>query len=209
MIYTTTSCPNCGFRTRNHESNVPKMQLGAPVLRCPNCGNLILDNIAVEFEFMTDRERAKFTSDTALAHGLLGNISFILLGFFLLFVGIAIDDVIVSLFAGGGSIALGISNLIRNNKLYHEHILEQAVYESLQRTKNKDYVEFIEQAYLANKIKRHYRAFDDKNSFMEMYQTFENRESYIKSMQDFEELTNLISVYKCVDESNSDTFFHP
>ena len=211
MRYTTTSCRNCGFRTRSHESNVPDVQLGAPILRCPKCGNLILDSIATEYEFMTDKERDKFTTESAQAKSYPGNILFIVVGFVLLIGGIVTGGgyIAAGLIFGGGCIALGISQIIQNNKMCEEHIIEQAVYESLKRTKNKDYVEFIEQSYSANKIKRHYSAFADKKIFMEKYQTFETRESYIENMKVFNEIIELIGVDESVEESKTSTFINP
>ena len=62
------------YRTRNHQSNVPKVQIGAPVLRCPKCGNLIFDTINIEYEFMTDKERESFTTESAQSSSFLKNI---------------------------------------------------------------------------------------------------------------------------------------
>ena len=211
MRYTTTSCRNCGFKTRHHESNVPNVQIGSPILRCPKCGNLILDSIATEYEFMTDKERAKFTTENAQTASYPGNILFIIVGFALLIGGIVLGGgyIAAGLIFGGGCIWLGISQIIENNKMSSEHIIEQAVYESLQRTKNSDYVEFIKQSYSANKIKRQYRAYVGKNVFMGKYKIFESRESYIENMKEFNELIELIAVDECVEKNETSTLINP
>lgn len=46
-------------------------------MRCPKCGQLILDGIATEYEFMTDREREKITTAGLLERSYLGNIRII------------------------------------------------------------------------------------------------------------------------------------
>ena len=115
MQYITTSCRNCGFRTRNHESNVPSLQIGAPISRCPNCGHLILDIFATEYEFMTERERKKFTTEAALAKSYPGNILLILFGLF--FGGGMIlsgEMMAFGLIFCIGSIAIGIFKICRN-----------------------------------------------------------------------------------------------
>lgn len=211
MRYTTTSCRNCGFKTRSHESNVPNVQIGSPILRCPRCGNLILDGIATEYEFMTDKERAKFTTENARTASYPGNILFIIVGFALLIGGIVLGGgyIAAGLIFGGGCILLGISRIIKNNKMSSEQIIEQAVYESLQRTKNSDYVEFIKQSYSANEIKRQYRTYAGKDVFMNKYKIFETRESYIDNMKEFNKLIELIGVDECVEKSETTTFINP
>lgn len=57
MQYTTTKCPHCGYRTRNRESGVPKVELGQTLICCPMCGKPIIDPILTEYEFMSERER--------------------------------------------------------------------------------------------------------------------------------------------------------
>lgn len=90
-----------------------------------------------------------------------------------------------------------------------EQIIEQAVYESLQRTKNSDYVEFIKQSYSANEIKRQYRTYAGKDVFMNKYKIFETRESYIDNMKEFNKLIELIGVDECVEKSETTTFINP
>ena len=208
MKYTTTKCRNCGFRTRSHESNVPNVQLGAPILPCPQCGHLILDSIATEYEFMTDAEREKFKTDSALVRSYPGNVLFIIMGLFLLIGGIANGNILFGLLFGAGCIVLGISRIIENSKMADEQIIEQEVYESLQRTKNIDYVKFIEESYAANKIKRRYHPFDDKGAFMDEHKIFETRQSYIQNMKVFNELMELMGVDTLEKESKSSTFIN-
>lgn len=211
MRYITTSCSNCGFRTRNHEGGVPSVQIGAPVLPCPKCGHLILDSIVTEYEFMTDGERKRFTTETAGIRVLIGNLFIILVGFFLLIGGLITGEeyTIIGLLFGGGIIGVGVFTVVKNIQMKNEQIIEQAVYESLQRTKNRDYVEFIKRTYMAKNIKRYYRAFTDKNNFIEKYQTFETRKSYIENMKAFNELLELIGVGKSVEEDETSTFINP
>ncbi len=211
MRYTTTSCRSCGFRTRSYEGNVPDVQIGTPVLRCPKCGNLILDNIVTEYEFMTDREQSKFTTESAQARSYPGNILFIVMGFVLLIGGMSLGGgyIAAGLIFGGGCLFVGISQIVENSKMSDKHIIEQAVYESLQRTKNSDYVDFITQSYSANKIKRCYRPFEDKKIFMEKYKAFETRESYMENMQSFNELLELIGADEPVEESKNSIFINP
>ena len=154
MRYITTWCRNCGFKTRNQETGVPNVQLGPPISRCPKCGKLILDSIATEYEFMSDKERAKFTTKRAYIASIPGNIIYVVLGLILFVGGIIAGEAFATsmLFLFGvGFMAWGTFHIIQNNKMKNEPIIEQAVYESLQRTKNINYVKFIEKMYSANK----------------------------------------------------------
>ena len=88
-IYTTTRCRNCGYVTRNHEQNVPKVQLGEPITKCPRCSHLIIDSFATEYEFMTDKEKSKFRSTYATIRHLPYNTIAIAFGLFMLYTGIS------------------------------------------------------------------------------------------------------------------------
>ena len=205
MRYTTTKCSNCGFRTRNHESNVPSVQLGSPVLHCPRCGHLILDTIATEYEFMTDYEREKFTTSSLLFKSFLGNVLFIVVGLFILIGGLITGDdyVVLGVIFGGGCLCLGICQIIRNLKMRNEHIIEQAIYESLKRTQNVAYVSFIKESYTINKIKRNYHPFPGKVTFIRNYAFFEEKETYLENMKEFADLMNLIGNDISREESKS------
>ena len=211
MRYTTTSCRNCGFRTRSHESNVPDVQIGMPVLRCPKCGHLILDGIATEYEFMTPSERERFTSSSAEEKSSFGNILFIIFGLILLIGGIVTGEeyVLIGLIFGGGLIFVGISQMAQNAEMVKENIIEQAVYESLQRTKNKEYVKFLQESYVVNKIKRNYKPYPNTECFFQKYSHFKSRETYIQNMKDFDQIISLISSDTTIDENNSTTFIDP
>lgn len=196
MQYTTTSCRNCGYQTRSHESSVPKVQLGIPVIRCPKCNHLILDSIAIEYEFMTDKEKAKFNTNSAILRSYPRIVLLFIFGFALLIGGFfgGGGSIVVGLLGGGFCIFLAIDNIITNSKISNEHTFEQAVYESLQRTKNPEYVAFIENCYASSKIKRQFTPFSDKLSFYEEYKYIPLRQSYIQEMKKFEELLNSIGI---------------
>ena len=98
---------------------------------------------------------------------------------------------------------VGVSNIIENAKVADEKLLEQCVYESLQRTKNPKYVEYLTIMYAANKIKRTYHPFKNRESFMEQYKYFEKRDSYNGNIECFDELVNLIDENFEFEESTS------
>lgn len=194
-IYTTTKCRNCGYHTRSHERAVPKVQIGAPIFPCPNCGHLILDSIIAEYEFMTDRERVNFGSTVANVRTYPSNILAIIMGIFFFVVGITADSLTVMyIIAAIVCFAVGVSNIISNSKATDEKVMEQAIYESLQRTKNVEYVKYIEATYAANKIKRTYRPYTDRQSFIEQYKYMESRKSYIENMASFEDLVKHLGI---------------
>ena len=210
-IYTTTKCRNCGYSTRSHERAVPNVQLGAPIFPCPNCGHLILDSIIAEYEFMTDSERGKFGSTVATVRTYPFNILAIIMGIFFFVVGITADSLTVMyIIAAIVCFVVGVSNIIRNSKAADEKLVEQAVYESLQRTKNVEYVKFIEATYAANKIKRTYRPYTDRQSFIEQYKYMESRKSYMENMESFDDLIKRLGIEYAANtkfDSNSSTTF--
>lgn len=210
MQYTTTSCRNCGFRTRSHESNVPDVQIGCPVLRCPRCGHLILDSIATEYEFMTSKEREKMSTSSAVEQSYLGNLVFIIFGALLLIGGLVTGEgyVGMGLLFGGALIALGISQIVKNQKTANENIIEQAIYESLQRTQNEKYVKFIQESYNSSGIDRDFKSFANRTSFLKQYSYFESRRTYMQNMQEFDNLMKLI-YDNPLEESNISTFTDP
>lgn len=210
MYYTTTSCRNCGYRTRNNESGVPNVQIGTPIMKCPKCGSLIIDSISTEYEFMTDKEKAQFSTQSALPKSYIGNILFIIVGIVLLIYGLATGDAYlgVGLIAGGGCIALGIYQIVKNQKIANNEMIEQAVYESLKRTANRKYVEYIINAYGANGIKRKYLPYYNKTTYIEQYKYFESRDSYKQNMYDFNELLKSINIVIPTEQSQDSTSSH-
>lgn len=210
MQYLTTKCRNCGYRTRNRETGVPKVQIGMPILICPRCGHLILDSISTEYEFMTDKEKERFSSQSAFAHSLLGNIFYIVFGLILLISSITIGGgyIAFGIICGGGIIALGVYQIIKNQESCNNKDIEQAVYESLKRTENKDYVIYIETAYNSASIDRKYKEFTGKNNFINENKNFEERSSYKENMEYFNKLLNEIGVNTTISKDETSTFYH-
>lgn len=210
MKYITTSCKNCGYRTRNYESGVPSVQLDMPIFKCPKCGHLILDPIQTEYEFMTATEKANFSTQSALPKSYLGNILFIIVGVVLLIGGISLGDIYVwaGLIFGGGCLALGIFQIIRNQKIANDQTIEQAVYESLQRTSNPKYVEFIIHNYELNGINRNYSPLSNRTAYIEKYNEFELRETYKQRMNTFNQFMELINTADVPEQSNVSTFYN-
>ena len=200
MQYTTTKCPNCGYKTRNHESNVPKVQLGMPVMRCPQCGRFILDVFATEYEFMTEKERASFTTQSALSKGYLGNAVFIVFGLIMLLAG-CFEAIAVLAIIGVACIAMGGYQIIRNQKMAGDKLMEQMIYQSLRRTSNEEYVRFVKRAYYSNGMSRTYLPMEDRDNYLEEHHSFEERSSYKKDMRDFEELCDKIEVDSRIQKS--------
>lgn len=209
MRYTTTSCKNCGYKTRDHEANTPDVQIGAPVLRCPKCGNWIFDLISTEYEFMTPKEQSKFTGEAVEGRGALGGMLFITAGIVMLVLGIAGGGAVGGLLAGGLGMWCGISQIKNASKISEEKIVEQQVYQSLQRTKNEKYVEFVAQIYSEAEIDREYHPFADKETFLEKYKEFETRESYVEAMKIFDEVLSEIADIESVEESTSSISINP
>lgn len=183
-----------------------------PIIKCPKCGHLILDSINTEFEFMTEGEKKNFSTQSALPKSYIGNILFIIVGLVLLIGGIATGDAYLwaGLIGGGGCLAVGIYQIVRNQKLAGNEVIEQAVYESLQRTSNSKYVELIKTVYELNGIKKNYLPYDNKASFIEQYKKFETRESYIQNMYYFNRLLDLelLNELNTIDKSKTSEFIH-
>ena len=208
MQYITTSCRNCGYRTRNHESGVPSVQIGHPVGKCPRCGHLILDCICTEYEFMTEKEKKKFNPDT-FNDG--GNYIFIIVGIILFFGSIATGggaSIMLGLLLSIGCFYMGISRILENKRLKEDEFIEQCVYESLKRTENKYYVNFVEQAYKANGIQRTFKEFENKKEFLEKYNKFETRKSYKDNMNEFNEVLEIIDLKKEASELDEKQVFN-
>lgn len=210
MKYTTTKCRHCGYATRCFEGNVPKVQIGSPIIICPRCGNLILDSIITEFEFMTIEEKEKFSSELLTTKSTLKNIFLSIFGL-ILFIGSMFLGgwyIAVGIIFGIGMIAISIIDIVKERKLCNEEVVEQAIYESLQRTKNMEYVQFIQKAYETNKLRRNYTPFSDRNRFMKQYEKFEYRSSYKENMEEFNQLLELLKIENQVNKSKDSTFNH-
>ena len=151
-IYTTTRCRHCGYSTRLHEPDLPRVQLGQPVSKCVRCGNLIVDSIETEYEFMTEKEKQNFKPTYAFIKTLPSNIVTILLGILFLIGSLSFDGILIvlGLLASGLCLFVGISTIFKNAKALDEKIMEQYVYESLQRTKNLKYVEYLLSSFFLN-----------------------------------------------------------
>ncbi len=220
MKYTTTKCPHCGYQTRSHESRLPQVQIGSPLMLCPKCRHLILDNIAKEYEFMTEKERQGFTTQAAQQKSYGGNLLFIVFGVLFFIAGIitgalylaegnisGIGMISSGIIIGCGSIALSIYQMKHNRELANEEFIEQCVYESLQRTSKKAYVDLLQNAYQTFKIKRTFLPFEGKENFLRAYKKFETRESYQNSMREFENILNALNESAKVEKTNTTSFW--
>lgn len=176
MEYITSKCPHCKYKYRNRESNVPKVQIGSTAFICPNCGNLIMDNIMTEYEFMTERERKTFESEKLLKSSLLGNVVMIMFGLFMAIGGFVIGDatsIIIGLIFGGACLYFSISNVINNVRLADNKVVEQYIFESLRRTSDKEYREFLISYYATLKRKkRYYNPLENRQQIMSEYIKF-------------------------------------
>ena len=193
MKYTTTKCRNCGYATRIHESGVSKLELDMPIQICPACGNLILDTIKTEYEFMLESEREIFSSKNYENKSILGFIFSLFAGLFFLILGFIIGEEtttiplwIVSAFL----FYICIRNRVNYSKISKNKLIEQAIYASLKRTSNKNYVKFLEILYLENKIKRIFNPLKDKESYMKENVNLETLDYYKESMKVFDKFNN-------------------
>lgn len=202
-IYTTTRCRHCGHVIRNHERNVPKVQLGEPIRKCSRCGSLYVDDFATEYEFMTDKEKSRFRSTYAIIAHLPFNILAIAFGLFMLFAGISTGGtfLVMGIIMGAIGVYVGVSNIRENAKVADEKLLEQSVYESLRRTENPQYVEYITAIYTRNNIKRTYSPYINRESFMDQYKYFEKRPSYDESIDCINEIRILVEGSSIVQEN--------
>lgn len=208
MVYTTTKCTNCGFATRRRESNVPNVQLGCPILRCPRCGSLILDSIATEYEFMEKAERKKFNTKTLLLKSIPGIVLMLLLGISMIIGGCVEggEAIAICMPIGLALIGLSVWQTVKNQRQATEEMIEQEVYESLKRIQNKKYLAILDYLYDINEIPRYYVPMEGKEDFLIKYKKFEMRESYQKNMEAFEKLLELLNVDSIIEKSEESTF---
>lgn len=220
MKYTTTKCPHCGYQMRSHESRLPKVQIGAPILICPKCSRLILDSIATEYEFMTAQERQIYTTQAVKQQSYLGNLLFIVFGVLFFIAGIitgalycaegnlsGIGMIFGGIIIGCVCIAICIYQTKHNRELANEEFIEQCVYESLQRTSNKEYVDFVQIAYQAFGINRTFLPLNEKEDFLRMHKKFETHESYKKSMSEFENILNALDESAKIEKAKTNLFW--
>lgn len=216
MTYTTTKCRNCGYRTRNRETGpVPTLQIGPSVLLCPQCGHLILDNFSTEYEFMNDKEKTKFSTQKILRKSYKENILLIIFGLMFLIGGIVssvviseIAPIIYGIIAGAIFIIGAILKIRRDQELAKEGVIERAIYESLYRTSNIQYVEFLSKAYAANRSKRKYAPYLEKETFMEQHKENELSATYKEKECMFHKVMEAINADMPVESSKVSIFTH-
>lgn len=205
MIYTTTKCPHCGFRTRNRETGVQKVELGQTIACCPRCDKVIIDPIDTEYEFMTDNERRKWSTNHLATAEKIRGIIMLVLGIFFLIMGFVVGDGIGIAFAllfGGGLFAWGISKFLSVGKINNYHVGEQIIYESLLRTSNEKYVELLKKFY---KDKRVYRPIENRNEIISEYEQYLTKDVHERFENDFLDLLNIIENKSEVDAKKSKT----
>ncbi len=193
MRYISTHCPHCGYAIRHGETQVPKVQIGPPVQPCPKCRQLCLDPIATEYEFMTEEEKNKFTSQHALLRSLLSTIIFFIIGISFLIGGIS-EEVTGAIVAGIINIVFSVLLTAYNIYSAKNKNVEQWVYESLQRTSIPLYLEMLKNVYSTNNVNRKYSPYVRKTEFLKSHKNFETRKSYIDSMQNFNDLLERLKI---------------
>lgn len=192
MEYTTTKCPHCGYRTRNRESGVPKIELGQTLACCPMCDKPIIDPIYTEYEFMTEKEQQKWSTSSLTTAEILRGIITLVLGFIIFVAGISSGEgsgVVAALLIGGALIAMGIGRFFTAKKASELNVGEQAIYESLLRTSNKTYVNLLKKAYGK---KRTYRPLENREDAMEYYKEYSSQEIHERFEKNFMKLLNIL-----------------
>ena len=208
MIYTTTKCPHCGYRTRNRESGVPKVELGQTLACCPMCGNPIIDPIYTEYEFMTESEQSKWATEHISTTETIRGVAMIIIGIVLFIIGVAAGEgagIVFGLLFGGGLIAMGIRRFVTVKKANSLNIGEQIIYESLLRTSNAEYVKLLEKAYDGE---RKYNPIPNRLELINEYQKYSTSEIHERYKEEFLKLLKLIENQENIEaekvkESNS------
>lgn len=155
MTYTTTKCPHCGYKTRNRETGVPEVQLGQTILNCPNCGNIIIDPINTEWEFMADYEKRKFTATSIQRNNIVASIIKIIIAIVFFVGSITTADafyIIIGIVIAVWLVIDSIYSIIKDNDALENGVLDKAIEESILRTSNKTYVSFLEKYYEGKRI---------------------------------------------------------
>lgn len=192
MQYTTTKCPHCGYRTRNRESGVPKVELGQTLACCPMCGKPIIDPIYTEYEFMSEREQEKWSTSHLTTVDTVRGVIMLILGAIFFIAGMASGDgsgILLALLMGGGLIWMGISRFISVQKARELNIGEQAIYESLLRTSNNKYVELLKKAYGKE---RTYKPIPNRSEIIDDYKKYSTEEIHKRFEDEFLKLLNII-----------------
>lgn len=195
MIYTTTKCPHCGYRTRNMESGVSRVELGQTLFCCPKCNTLIMDTINTEYEFMTNRERKKWATTYLITTETIRGIFLLTMGIMFLIAEIISGvsewgfGIIFALLFGGGLIVWSIEKFISIGKAKTLHIGEQLIYESLLRTSNKKYVELLQSGYGK---KRTYSPLLNRSKTIDAYKKYSIQDIHKRFNDEFSNLLNMI-----------------
>lgn len=210
MKYTTTSCKKCGFKTRNKESSLPSVQIGLPIIECPNCHKFILDSIITEYEFMTDVERSRFQKDNAILLSLPGNLIFIIMGLLFFIWGLSAtgDYSIITPIIGSILFLIGAIQIVKNIIIYVKGNLEQEIYLSLKRTENKEYREFLEWIYKCFGISRKYKPYLEKETFLEENKHFGQTDNFKLRMEYFNSIWNDTKRRDEIELNIVQEFFH-
>ena len=192
MQYTTTKCPHCGYRTRNRESGVPKVELGQTLACCPMCGKPIIDPINTEYEFMTEKEQEKWSTSHITGVETTRGIIMIIIGIALFVFGLISGGgtgIFFSLFLGGGMIAMAVRKFILVEKADSYNIGEQAIYESLLRTSNANYVKLLKNAYGEE---RTYKPLVNRSEIINDYKKYSTEDVHERYEKEFLKLLKLI-----------------
>ena len=191
MVYTTTKCPHCGYRTRNRETGIQNVELGQTLACCPMCGKPIIDPIKTEYEFMTEKEQQKWTTKSLANADIWRGVVTLILGLILFVVGIfsKVAGGVVFALLGVGLVAMGIRRFVTVHKAEALNIGEQAIYESLLRTSNTEYVNLLKLAYGEN---REYNPIVDRDKMIEGLKEYSTPEVHERFEKDFLELLNFI-----------------
>jgi len=196
--YTTTSCPHCGFKTRNFERGTPSIELGQTIICCPRCSGIIIDSIATEYEFMTNFERGYYCSTNShIYKSLIGIFLFMAVGILSLLSTVLLDFdekplMWFALIFGSGCLYFGISGIINCFKAKDLNLGEQEIYESLLRTSNEIYVAFLCSAYNSKKGKRVYRPLENRDDIIREYEKYSTQEIHSNFQTKFNTLLSRI-----------------
>lgn len=192
MQYITTKCPHCGYRTRNRESGVSKVELGQTIACCPMCGMPIIDPIYTEYEFMSKREQKKCSTKYSTTIDTIRGVFMLILGAVFFFGGITSGDgygIVLALLGGGGLICMSISRFFSVKKARELNIGEQLIYESLIRTSNNWYVELLKKSY---RNKRKYKPLPNRYEIMKDYKRYSTEEIHKGFEDEFLKLLKII-----------------
>lgn len=188
MQYTTTSCPHCGYKTRNRETGVSNVELGQTIVVCPNCKNLIIDTISTEYEFMTPYERSKWSSTSSiLTKYIFGALLLVGFGLFFLIGGFTMSGEykVLGIIIGALLLCYGISQFVKVYKAKNLNIGEQIIYESLLRTSNPDYVNALKSFYNGKRV---YSPLENRDAIMKNNSNYSTKEVHSRYQTQFNEV---------------------